>query len=132
MTTIADIDAEGGFRAWGRAQGWACGGRVFVDVNGAPTMPYVTVGLVDVTEDTTDAPLDLVLIQLDAWAANKAQARALYGQVRASLKALEPGTTLLAGTTVRGTPVIVPGTTYLPDDDGTPRYIITAQVLIGP
>jgi hypothetical protein len=130
--TIETVDPEGGMRTWLRGLGLSCGQRVFLDVAGTPAFPYVTVGLVDITEDISDAPLDVTLVQLDAWGANKPQARALYGELRASLRTLTAGVTLAAGTTMRGTPVIVPGTTYLPDEDGTARYIITAQLLISP
>lgn len=125
-------DVEGGLRAALRAEGLpGVGSRVFVDVEGSPQLPYVTIGLVDSVDDESDAPLDLELVQLDAWGATKLQAHEVYRSLRTWLRTLPPGSTLAPGTTFKGARV-VPGTSYLPDDDGTARYVITAEIIVAP
>lgn len=126
-------DVEGAIRAGLRAANLAgVGQRVFVDAPAGAALPYVTVGLVDAQDDTSTAPLDVALIQLDAWGRTKREAHTLYMALRTWLRDVAPGSTFAAGTTVKGTRV-VPGTTYLPDAaDGTPRYLITAEVIVAP
>lgn len=126
-------DVEGGVRDALRAANLAgVGTRVFVDAPAGARLPYVTVGLVDAQDDTSDAPLDVTLVQLDAWAASKREAHTLYMTLRTWLRDTAPGSTLTAGTRCCGTRV-VPGTTYLPDAaDGTPRYVITAEIIVAP
>lgn len=125
-------DIEGGLRAALRAAGLpGVGTRVFVDVEGSPALPYVTVGLVDSQDDTSDAPVDAELVQLDAWGSTKREAHEVYRSLRTWLRTTVPGSTLAPGTTFKGARV-VPGTSYLPDDDGTPRYVITAEILVAP
>lgn len=128
------VDVEGGLRAWFRTLTFDpdVGSRVFVDVAGAPTLPYITVGLIDAQDDTSDAPLDRALVQIDAWAATKRDAQSLYMGIRTSLRNAPSGLTLTPGTRFLGCQ-IQPGTAYLPDaDDGTPRYVITAEIIVGP
>ena len=125
-------DVEGGLRAALRAAAIpGVGTRVFVDVDGSPQLPYVTIGLVDSVDDTSDAPLDLELVQLDAFGTTKREAQTIYRWLRTWLRTLPPGSTLTSGTTFHGARV-VPGTSYLPDDDGTPRYVITAEIIVAP
>lgn len=125
-------DIEGGLRETLRAATIpGVGSRVFVDVSGAPALPYVTIGLVDSVDDTSDAPLDLELIQLDAWGSTKREAHTVYRWLRTWLRTTLPGSTLTSGTTFKGARV-VPGTSYLPDEDGTPRYVITAEIIVAP
>ena len=126
-------DVEGGVRDALRALNLPdVGARVFVDVNGSATKPYITVGLVDAQDDqANDGPLDVALVQIDAWGRTKREAQALFMALRTWLRDTAPGSTLTAGTRCIGART-VPGTTYLPDDDGTPRYVITAEIIVAP
>jgi hypothetical protein len=125
-------DVEGGLRTWLRTLGTPAGTRVFVSAPPGAEKPYVVVGLIDAEDDhLNDAPLDVTLIQLDCFGTNKASAHNLYTSLRESLRAAPCGLTLSPGTTLKGVSV-VSGTRYFPDENGTPRYIITAQVIVGP
>lgn len=125
-------DVEGGLRDWLRTEPAVAAivaQRVFVSVPPKTTLPYVTIGLVDEHDDTSTAPLDVCLVQIDAWAGNKRQARDLYNAIKQSLRDATCGLTLASGTTLKG--AVIVGTVYLPDpEDQTPRYSGTAQVIV--
>lgn len=134
-------DPEGAIRTYlrGDADVQAIAGmRVFFGVPrkaDEDTFPLVTVQRIGGGQDpTSDAPLDLALLQIDCWGSiddsgngRKAEATGLVNAVRSALDRIRERTS--AGTTdIFG--VQVAGVTWLPDPaDDRPRYSVTAEVI---
>jgi hypothetical protein len=139
-------DVEGAVRTYLRAHTDVtalCGTRVFFAVPRQATYPLVVVTRVGGFDDTSDAPLDQALIQVDCWgdlhtdtiaSPDKAQAAAVLRAVRQAFYDLthqpavvsvagdDPHDVRLAGAQVQSDP-------YVPDPDNRrPRYAVTAQV----
>lgn len=103
--------------------------RVHFGVPTNPTWPLVTVQRVGGGDDPSEAPIDLPLVQIDCWGAerNKAQARALADAVRAWCRTIRTATDLDTITTVYG--VNVDSDIWTPDATDRPRYSITCSVM---
>ena len=139
MTIDAFPDTEGALRTWLRSQTSITalvGQRVFFGVPKRATettVPLLTVQLVSTIPETSDAPLDRALIQIDCWGSidtsgngQKATATSLVNTVRALLHSITQPTPM--GTvTVFG--CNVESVTWLPDPaNDRPRYSLTAEV----
>lgn len=133
-------DVEGALRTWLRTQPSLTalvGQRVFFGVpKGATeaTFPLVTIQRVGGGADTSTAPIDRALLQIDCHGSidasgngRKAEATALVNTVRALLHSIE-NTSLTA--TCRALGVTVESVIWLPDpDNDRPRYSVTAEVI---
>lgn len=125
-------DVEGGIRDYLRANtaiAALVGTRVFFGIPATVQYPLITVQRVGGGDDTSEAPIDQALIQIDVWAAvgNKASATAVLNAVRDCLSGIRGRTTLKAGVTGFGAEVV--SVIWAPEQ-GTdqPRYSVTAAV----
>lgn len=126
------LDIEGGVRTHLRATAAISalvGQRVYFGVPSNPTWPLITVQRVGGGDDPGEAPLDLPLVQIDCYGAerNKIQARAVADAVRAWAKGFRRVTALGNGTSVYG--FEVEDDRSLPDGTDRPRYTITLSAL---
>jgi len=129
-------DVEGALRAHLRADAGVAalvGARVFFAIPSdarAASYPLVTVSRIGGGQSpTSDAPLDLALVSIDVWGAerDKAAATAVVNAVRSTLEEINGRTTLTADVDAFG--VQVAGVVWAPDpDNGRPHYAITAEV----
>lgn len=137
-------DVEGGLRTYLRADAGVIAATATVGSEasvwfGIPKgateayYPMAVVFLVTATDDTSDAPLDIPLVQIDCWGSlhpngngDKASATALVNAVRSALHAVRGRTVLAPGITAFG--FNVESAAWLPDpDNDRPRYAITAE-----
>lgn len=126
-------DVEGGVRDFLRTAG-VCGARGYFGVpDGTPTYPLFTVQRVGGGDDTSEAPLDQALIQIDVWGrrdaaghTDKAEARAEANAVRTALQGIRGATALNATTIAYG--AAVEADLWAPDPTDRGRYSITALV----
>lgn len=113
--------------------------RVFFGVPDQPTWPLVTVRRVAGSDDTSEAPIDHAMLQIDGWGrlfndadkrksahGDKAQADALRRALRKALWQIRGATTVgsvvLYGAYVESDP-------FLPDPtNDRPRYALTTRV----
>lgn len=105
------------------------GTRVFFSIPDQPTWPLVVVRRVAGGDDTSEAPLDQAVIQIDCWAAgrNKQQATDVVNAVRQALYELRGATAL--NDDVVGYGARIDSIVFLPDPaDDRPRYALTAQI----
>jgi hypothetical protein len=136
-------DVEGGLRDYLRDQADVAAlvdRRVFFGIPDRPTFPLVTVRRVGGTDDTSDAPLDRALVQIDCWGrlfndtnpgkaahGDLAQTSALRLAVRKALRLITSQTPLNANVVAYG--AVVQSDPFLPDpDNDRPRYAVTALV----
>jgi len=131
-------DLEGGMRTWLRADvalTALVGNRVFFGVpRGAvdATFPLVTIQRVGGGQDSSEVPIDLALIQVDAWGTvadkgGKAVAWAVVNALRSRLETMRDRTALATGIDAFGAEVV--GVVWAPDSaDDRPRYTLTVEV----
>jgi len=131
-------DVEGGLRTWLRADAALValvGNRVFFGVPRAAvdsTFPLVTIQRVGGGQDPSEVPIDLALIQVDAWGTaadkgGKAVAWAVVNALRSRLETMRDRTTLDTGIDAFGAEVV--GVVWAPDPaDDRPRYTLTVEV----
>lgn len=133
-------DVEGALRIFLRANAGVAaivGQRVFFGVpkNAVEaTFPLVTVQRVGGGDDEGEAPIDLALVQIDAWGGldasgngKKSEAAALMSAIRNALFAIRARTAL--SSTVDAAGISVQSVVWLPDpDNDRPRYSVTAEV----
>jgi hypothetical protein len=125
------LDIEGAVRDALRANAGVSalvGQRVHFGVPTNATWPLITVQRVGGGDDPGEAPLDLPLVQIDCWGAerNKSQARAVADAVRAWARTVRRATAL--NTEVKAYGVAVESDLWAPDPTDRPRYAITASV----
>lgn len=103
--------------------------RVHFGVPSNPTFPLITVQRVGGGDDPGDAPLDLPLVQIDCWGAerNKTQARAVADAVRTWARSIRRATDLDTEVTAYG--VNVESDIWAPDGSDRPRYSLTCSVM---
>jgi hypothetical protein len=126
-------DVEGAVRDYLRAQG-VCDGRVYFGVpDGTPTYPLATVQRVGGGDDTSEAPLDLALIQITVWGrqdarqhTDKAEARTEANAVRDALYGIRRATALTASVIAYG--AAIESDLWAPDPSDRGRYILTALI----
>ncbi len=123
-------DPEFGFSRWLRGQ-TSAGARCFVSIPPGAEEAGAVIGvtLIDEQDDTSEAPLERVLIQFDIFGPSKAIAHAAFAELKGILRGVVCPTVLSGGTIVKGVSII-PGTSFLPDESGVPRYIVTAQAVL--
>jgi hypothetical protein len=126
------VDVEGGIRDHLRADAGVSaivGTRVLFGVPSNAEFPLVTVQRVGGGDDPSEAPIDLALVQIDCWGAerNKSQARALADAVREWARSIRRATDLNEEVTAYG--AVVESDLWAPDATDRPRYSITAQVM---
>lgn len=135
-------DTEGAVRAYLRSHADVSAlvsTRVFFGVPDAPTFPLITVARVGGFDESSEAPLDQALVQIDSFGdlhpdtlnhPNKAQATAVNLAVRQALYDLRQPTVVEVGdTSVRLFGPVIQSDPYRPDPgDGRPRYVLTAQI----
>lgn len=135
-------DTEGAVRAYLRSHSDVSaivGTRVFFGVPDSPTFPLIVVARVGGFDETSEAPLDQALVQIDSFGdlhpdtlnhPNKAQATAVNLAVRQALYDLRQPTVVdLTDTSVRLCGALIQSDLYRPDPgDGRPRYIVTTQI----
>lgn len=104
------------------------GQRVHFGVPSNPTWPLVTIRRVGGGDDPSEAPIDLALVQIDCWGAdrNKTQARAVADAVRTWAGGVRRATALNGTVVAYG--VAVESDLWAPDPTDRPRYVVTAQV----
>lgn len=135
--TVEWPDVEGGIRDYLRGHtdvAAAVGARVFFGVPDEPTFPLVAVRRVGGGDDTSEAPIDQALIQLDCWGGvdaaghgKKAEADTVRRAVRQALYEIRGATALNASTVAYG--AAVTSDVFLPDpNNDRPRYAVTALV----
>jgi hypothetical protein len=105
------------------------GQRVHFGIPSNPTWPLITVRRAGGGDDQGEAPIDLPLVQIDCWGAerNKTQARAVADAVREWARSVRRATDLNTEVTAYG--VTVESDLWAPDPSDRPRYAITAQVM---
>lgn len=104
------------------------GSRVYLRANQV-NEACLTVWRVTGGDDSSTAPLDVVLIQVDVWGPERSRpaARAIANHVRSHLRSM-PAT--VGSTRVHAPPEVLDDR-YLPDPaDERPRYAITARFVI--
>ena len=126
------LDIEGGVRTALRADSGVSalvGQRVHFGIPTNPTFPLVTVRRVGGGDDPGEAPLDLPLVQIDCWGAerNKTQARAVADAVRAWARSIRRATDLDTEVTAYG--VNVEADLFVPDPSDRPRYSLTVSIM---
>lgn len=126
------LDIEGAIRTHLRADAGVSalvGQRVHFGVPTSPTWPLVTIRRVGGGDDPGEAPVDLPLVQIDCWGAerNKSQARAVADAVRAWARSIRRATDLDTEVTAYG--VTVESDLFAPDPTDRPRYSLTCQVM---
>lgn len=131
-------DVEGGMRDYLRVYGPVVaivGQRSFFGVPRTPTWPLVTIGLAgDGSEETSDAPIVHVLLQIDCWGelnadglGLKAGATALVNAVRSAVERLNHHAFRTDHCLLHGGGV--ESALWLPDpDNDRPHYSVTAEV----
>lgn len=124
-------DIEGGVRDHLRSYSPVTalvGQRVHFGVPDNATWPLITVQRVGGGDDPSEAPIDLPLVQIDCWGAerNKTQARAVANAVRKWARSVRGATALNADCIAYG--VRVEADLWAPDPADRPRYSITALV----
>lgn len=132
MSTVVLPDVEGAVRDALRADDDVTAlvdERVFFGVPSNPTWPLITVQRVGGGDDPGEAPIDLALVQIDCWGAerNKAQAWAVAAAVRAWAQSVRRATALTEEVTAYA--VTVESVLWAPDPTDRPRYSITALVM---
>jgi hypothetical protein len=105
------------------------GTRVLFGVPSNATWPLIVVRRVGGGDDLGEAPIDLPLLQIDCWGAerNKAQARAVADAVRDWCRSIRRATDLNTEVTAYG--INVESDLWAPDDTDRPRYVLTASVM---
>jgi hypothetical protein len=141
--TIELPDTEGAVRAYLRSHtdvAAVVGQRVFFGIPGTPTYPLAVVARVGGFEDSSDAPIDQALIQVDCIGSlhddtrnspDKAEANRVRLAVRQAFLDLTHthADVEVADTVVRLSGAVVQSDPYLPDPgDGRPKYPITVQL----
>jgi len=143
MTVTAGPDVEGALKDYFRQQvdvlATAAGDRTFLTSRTGSVFPYIVITQIGGGEDTSDAPMDNALIQIDVFGRVRqlAEADAVRKAVRVALVKLSmeggfdvPGKGRLLGTAIRDQRRFPEPEAQ--DADGTvgerPRYIITASV----
>lgn len=124
-------DVEGGVRDALRDDAGVSalvGTRVYFGVPTSAVWPLITITRVGGGDDPADVPLDLGLLQIDCWGAerNKAQAWAVAAAVRSWARSIRRATDLNTEVTAYG--VTVESVIWAPDETDRPRYSITALV----
>lgn len=133
MSTVTLPDVEGGIRDALRGDAGVSAlveGRVYFGVpNSVATWPVVTVQRVGGGDDPGEAPIDLALVQIDCWGAerNKSQAWAVAAAVRSWAQSVRRATALNEEVTAYA--VTVESVLWAPDGADRPRYSITALVM---
>lgn len=126
-------DVEGALRAYLRADAGVAaivGARVFFGVpRGATeaTFPLITVQRVGGGADTSEAPLDIALVQIDCWGVLDASGNGDKAGATALLNTVRSACSHVTDPTIRG--INVQTVIWLPDPDtDRPRYSVTAEV----
>lgn len=103
--------------------------RVYFGVPSSPTWPLITVQRIGGGDDPGEAPIDLPLVQIDCWGAerNLTQARAVADAVRAWASAIRRATALNTEVVAYGVEVV--GDVRSPDATDRPRYVLTTSVM---
>lgn len=101
--------------------------RVFFGVpKENPIYPLVTVRRAGGGDDSSDAPLEIAVIQFSCWGRTKDEASQTVGQVRTALSSIR-GEVTVGSTIIYGATVDI--ITWAPDPaDDRPRYIVTTSV----
>ena len=136
-------DVEGGIRDYLRAHpdvSALIGTRAFFGIPDSPTWPLVVVRRVGGSEDSSEAAIDVAVIQIDCWGrlfndtdpsksahGDKAQADRLRRAVRKALWQIRGATAANTSTVLYG--AVVESDPFLPDrDNDRPRYALTVRV----
>lgn len=130
-------DVEGALRTWLREHAdiqAVVGRRVFFGVPKSPTWPLITVQRIGGGQDSSEAPVDLALVQLDVWGSidpsgngRKAETTAAVNALRSVLGSVSNRTALTSAVDVFGIEVV--SVVWAPDpEDDRPRYVVTAEV----
>lgn len=136
-------DVEGAARAFLRADAGVAalvGTRCFFGIPDAPTWPLVVVSRIGGGDDTSDAPLDQAVLQVDCWGrlyddtdatksshGDKAGCRAVANAVRSAFASLTHQPATAAGCFLYGASVSTD--VWRPDiDDDRPRYLLVVNL----
>jgi hypothetical protein len=123
-------DVEGGMKAYLMGKGLRAYLGVPAGADKNPSLwPLISITRVGGGQDSSEAPLDLALIQFDVWGSvgGRVACWGYTAQLRTALDAIN-GATLLQGQTVAyGADVM--SVAFFPDPaNDRPRYVVTAQV----
>lgn len=127
---LAVVDVEGGVRDWLRTrtdvQTAAGGQHVYFGIPDRTPDRCCIVSRVGGGEDTSEAPIDQALIQLDCRAETKALALTLAATCANELRGIRTATVLKTGVVALG--AVIESVIWLPDPSDSPRYVVTAAV----
>lgn len=138
------IDAEGALKDYLRSDAEviasAAGTRTFLRAKNGTQFPYIEVTRIGGSEDTSNAPIDAALMQIDVFGRVRqlGECTAVRGAVRSALRRLDdtsftsPGKGRILGASVSDDRRFPEPEAQ--DADGTvgerPRYVITATVVV--
>jgi hypothetical protein len=128
-------DVEGSIETYLKAHVPLVSNRVYFGIpvgadKAAKLWPLITVTRIGGGQDSSEAPIDLALIQIDVWGSlrKKQETWAVVAQVRSVLEGVRGNTALDGTVTAFGAEVV--SVAFLPDPaSDRPRYVITTQVV---